>query len=290
MKSHYNKLINLIEETETNKSSFWKPLLKEKNINDLHQNFGFGSFDKQNFFKNILHLIFQIILFRNTISIFFSEEYKIYKNIFKKMCRQIDNDAMRHVFTMKLLKQKINPSKICIIGDGKINFLSGCLKIFPSSKIYSVNLGEVLFHDYSIIKKYDILNDEEIEVAEDIYSLNNNKRLFLIPANKKEILKNQDIELFVNMVSFQEMDIQEIENYFQLILSNKKSKIYCCNREKKKLPDGQEVLFKEYPWKYFDIEFFEDCSWHKRYYSFRPPFIKKYDGNILHCFGAVKNV
>lgn len=289
MKSHLNKLINLIEETEKNKSSFWKPLLKEKNINDLYKNFGFGSFEKRNFFRNILHLIFQVILFKNAISIFFSNEYKIYKNIFKKMNRQIDNDAMRHVFTLKLLKQKINPNKICIIGDGKINFLSGCLKIFPSSKIYSVNLGEVLIHDYSIIKKYDIINDDEIEIAEDTHCLNNNKRLFLIPANKKEILKNQNIDLFVNMVSFQEMDIQEIENYFQLILSNK-SKIYCCNREKKKLPDGQEVLFKEYPWKYFDVEFLEECPWHQKYYSFRLPFIKKYDGNILHCFGAVKNI
>lgn len=287
MKSHYDKLINFIKETDNNKSSFWKPLLKEKNISDLEKNFGFGSFEKKNFLRGILHLFFQIILFRNMLSIFFSKEYKNYKKIFKKMSRQIDNDTMRHIFTFKLLKQKIDPKKICIIGDGKINFLSGCLKIFPSSKIYSINLGEVLFHDYSIIKKYNILDDNEIEVVEDSHFINNKKKLFLIPSSRKDIIRNQDIELFVNMVSFQEMDIQEVEDYFELILSNKAT-IYCCNREKKKLPDGQEVLFEKYPWKDFKMEFFEDCPWHQKYYSFRPPFIKKYDANILHCFGAVK--
>ena len=27
----------------------------------------------------------------------------------------------------------------------------------------------------------------------------------------------------------------------------------------------------------------EDCSWTKKYYEFKPPFINKYDGNIKHA-------
>ena len=49
--------------------------------------------------------------------------------------------------------KKANPNKICVIGDGKANFVIGSFKIFPEAKIYSINLAETLLHDYLIIKK-----------------------------------------------------------------------------------------------------------------------------------------
>ncbi len=93
---------------------------------------------------------------------------------------------------------------------------------------------------------------------------------------------NKKIELFINIASFQEMTTNEINEYFQIIKNNK-SKLYCCNREYKKLPDGEEIYFEKYPFSNSKKIFWENCSWHQKLYSLKPPFIHKYDGNVKHC-------
>ena len=93
---------------------------------------------------------------------------------------------------------------------------------------------------------------------------------------------NKDIDLFVNIASFQEMTIDEIENYFRIIKSNNPL-FYCCNREYKKLVGGEELYFDSYPWGNITKKFNEDCPWHQKLYQVKYPFIKKYDGNIKHC-------
>ena len=78
------------------------------------------------------------------------------------------------------------------------------------------------------------------------------------------------------------MTFSEIENYFDIIKNNK-SLLYCCNREYKKLIGGEELFFDKYPWANGKKIFFEDCTWHKKFYTFRFPFIHFYNGNIKHC-------
>jgi len=43
------------------------------------------------------------------------------------------------------------------------------------------------------------------------------------------------------------MEMSEINNYFEIIKSNK-SLLYCCNREHKKLPDRKNIYFNKFPW------------------------------------------
>lgn len=275
------KLKDFVKSTEIEKSSHWESRLKSMKYDDFSINFGFGSFEEKNFFKSILHFLFSRILFG--LEIFKSEETKVYKNIFNIMNRQIDVDAMRHIYTFNKLKKNIVPKKICTIGDGKANFVLGCLKIYPEAQIYSVNLPEVLIHDYSIISKYRFIEDANIEVVSNKKNLENlNKKLFLIPSSNIGLLLNFNIDLFVNIVSFQEMNMKEIIEYFKIIKSNK-SKLYACNREKKILSGGEVLKFKDYPWGNGKKIFEEDCPWHQKYYSFKPIFFHKYDGNIKHC-------
>jgi len=109
-----------------------------------------------------------------------------------------------------------------------------------------------------------------------------NKQLYIIPSNLKGFLRNKKIDLFINIVSFQEMTVDEIRNYFEIILQEK-SKLYCCNREYTKLPGGEEICFNEYPWNgYTKKHFWEECPWHIKYYTFKPPFIFRYP-KIMHC-------
>ena len=215
-------LKNYIKFTDENKSIFWQEILNNKNIDieNLNKNFGFGSFEKKNFLRSILHFFFSRYLFG--LKIFKTKEYYSYKEIFDKMNRQIDTDAIRHIFTFEKLRNSINPKKVCIIGDGKSNFVIGSYNLFPGAKIFSINLAETLIHDYLILKKYKIIPDDEIQVVSNLGDMDiKNKRLFLIPANKKNLLREQNIDLFVNIVSFQEMNFKEVNSYFKMNSENK---------------------------------------------------------------------
>jgi len=114
------------------------------------------------------------------------------------------------------------------------------------AKIYSVNLSKTLINDFVILNKTNIDLKKSVEVVNDINFISNNEMLTLVPSNFKEFLLNKNIELFINISSFQEMTTSEINNYFEIIKNNK-SKLYCCNREYKRLYDGVELYFDKYP-------------------------------------------
>ena len=277
-----DKLEKFIEFDNKNKSSHWNLYLNSNaNYKNPFESFGFGSYSKKTLFKSFLHYIFSILIFGNNI--FKSETYKNYKIVFDKSKRQITIDTIRHIFTFDLLKSINPPSNVCVIGDGKCNFVIGNLLTFPNSRIFSINLSQTLINDYLILKEMKILDDTEIQIIENEHdAILENKKLILIPSHLKEFLLNKDIDLFVNIASFQEMTIDEIENYFRIIKSNNPL-FYCCNREYKKLVGGEESYFDNYPWGNITKKFNEDCPWHQKFYQVKYPFIKKYDGNIKHC-------
>ena len=116
--------------------------------------------------------------------------------------------------------------------------------------------------------------DYSISLIENLNEINF-KKINLIPAENKKVLLNNNIDLFINIASFQEMTKDQIKNYFDIISSNK-AMLYCCNREYKKLPNGDEIYFKDYPFQNSKTIFFDDCKWYKYYYSLRFPFIHTY--------------
>jgi len=276
------KLEKSIEFSNNNKSSHWRKYLNS-NSNYLNPNrsLGFGTYSKKSLFKTIFHYVFCLLIFDN--SILKSETYKKYKIFLKKSKRQINQDTMRHIFTFDLLKKINSPSNVCVIGDGKCNFIIGSLIIYPDAKIFSVNLSETLINDYMVLKQMKLLDDDDIQVIENEHdSILENKKLILVPSNLKKFLSNKSIDLFVNIVSFQEMPVKEVDNYFSIIKSTN-SLFYCCNREYKKLIGGEELYFNKYPWGNNTKELNEDCPWHQKLYQTKFPFIRKYDGNMKHC-------
>ena len=277
------KLNNYLKKSNNYKSSFWLNRLDDEKYLDTKKFLGFGSFTNNNLVSSLAHKFFQSKIYGNEV--FETEEYKKYKNFFKKQNRVINIDNIQHVFFFKKIRENIKKkiNSACVIGDGKINFLSGMLSIYPEAKIYSINLSEVLIHDYLILKKYNILNEESIcvvEKEEDL--LKPGIKLFLIPPDNSEILKNNRIDLFVNFSSFQEMKFSDIENYFDIVKSNK-SYLYTCNRYHKILPAGEVLNFNDYPWGDGSKIFFEKCEWISKYYSFKYPFFYNYDGDHWHC-------
>ena len=274
------KLISYIDSTDKNKSSHWKKYLdKNSSFRDKASNLGFGTYTSKSY-KDIFHKFLQKLIFGNKV--FKSEIFQKYKKIFDLQNRLIDTDTIRHILTFEKLKNKVNPKKICIIGDGKINGILGAHLTFPDAKIFSVNLSETLINDYVILRDLDIKLAESIELVDKIEFKISNKILHLIPSHLKNFLLDRNIDLFINIASFQEMNVNEINKYF-FIIKNNKSKIYCCNREYKKLFGNEEIYFNKYPWGNPKKLFWEDCPWHKKFYSLKPPFIRNYNGNCIHC-------
>ena len=274
------KLVDFINKTNLNKSSYWKKYLPDNaNYLDEFSHLGFGSYTKKNI-KNYIYNVLTKIIFGNAI--FKTKTYYAYKSVFDKMNRYIDVDTIRHIFTFEKLKEYINPKSICIIGDGKINGILGAHLTFPQAKIYSVNLSEFLINDNLILEKANIDLKKSVTLVEDLNLPYEYKMMVLVPSNNKKFLLNKKIELFINIASFQEMTPNEVNEYFEIIKNNK-SKLYCCNREYKKLPGGEELYFEKYPFSNLKKIFWEDCPWHQKFYSLKPPFIHNYDGNIKHC-------
>ena len=277
------KLKYYLKKSDNHKSSFWINRLDNKRYLDTQKFLGFGSFTENNFISSFFHKNFQKKIYGDEI--FNTEEYKKYENFFKKQNRLINIDNIQHIFFFKKIRDNLNKkiNSACVIGDGKINFLSGMLSIYPKAKIFSINLSEVLIHDYLILKKYNILSDENICVLEKTEDLKKPEvKLFLVPQDNSNILKNNKIDLFVNFSSFQEMRLSDIKNYFDIIKSNK-SYLYTCNRYHKILPAGEVLDFKDYPWGDGSKIFFEKCQWISKYYSFKYPFFHDYDGDHWHC-------
>jgi hypothetical protein len=275
------QLKSCLSSSHKNKSSYWSKHTKNEDFEDIYNILSSGTFFQNDFKKNILHFVFQFFLFNKKI--FFSNEIKTYKKLCAQQNRMFDYDILRHVFTLNMLnKNNLIKDKVCVIGDGKANFVSGCLLQDEETKIYSINLPEVSIQEYSILMKFNIINKKFIKVVNSKEDLNEkNIRLFFVPAENAHLLENTNINLFVNIASFQEMNKNEIIKYFNIIKSNK-AFLYCCNRERKELYDGIITEFDKYPWGDGRVKFNEKCPWFKKYYQFRPPFVKKFLP-IKHC-------
>ena len=87
-----------------------------------------------------------------------------------------------------------------------------------------------------------------------------------------KVLKNKNINLFINIASMQEMKTETVDDYFQVIKSNS-AYFYCCNSEYKKLIGGEELIFDQYPWGDCKTIVSERCPWYKQFYSPKYPFI-----------------
>jgi len=191
-------------------------------------------------------------------------------------------DLTRMSLTLDYLTKKLEflpTSTITIIGDGYGRL--GCLlkAKFPDCKIIQINLGRTLLFDYYYSFKFlPTLNHKLIRDNTDFSE-------FDFAYIEAEVYQNFKFssDLFINIASMQEMNMNQIAGYFELIKSQVKgTHFYCCNRISKILPDGSEINFYDYPWENLEILDDELCPWYQTFPTLKPPFIKKFDGPIKH--------
>jgi putative sugar O-methyltransferase len=287
--SFFHKNLNILEsmlqsnlkKIQDEKSSYWKININKFDFRDPESFLNSGSFTKRSTKQKIFHYLNQRLFFSKLlgINIFKTDIYKNSIKIAKKQNRVLDYDFLRMVFTYYFIVEikKLNFQRICIIGDGKSTLTSIFRTMHPSIEIFYVNLIETTIQDYLTLSQSKIINEKDHIIVQNKNDLNFKKKLYLIPSFNADFLKDKGINLFINICSFQEMEQNILEKYFEIISSNK-SILYHCNRLEKKLDHGHIVRTDQYPIKNGKVILNEQCPWHSFYYV--PYFKKKYFGGV----------
>lgn len=285
MSKNLDILKKYLYDSEENMSSYGIYHIKGKNFKEIENPMNSGTFVKANNIRKIKYLfayILQILIWRKEM--FKNEFIKRYQNLCKQQSRIMNYELIIHGIVLKILNNKnILKDNICVIGDGKANFVNGVINFDGIEKIYSINLPEALIQDYIILTQFKTIDENLIKIVENEDDLNDKgKKIFLIPAKNKEFLKSKGINLFVNMHSFQEMPIRETHKYIEIVLSNS-AFLYSLNREEKIMYDGTIIKYADYGLnKKGEIIFDEEAKFVKYYYNSRIPFIHRKRSKIIN--------
>ena len=259
--------------------------------------FGDGKKPYSPFIKPAHHLLqrrYRKMVPNNT---FFQETYKNAQANALRNSSRFSLDTLRQVLTLTHLKAHnlISENNISlVIGDGFACMGLLLLQSGIAKKVIMINLTKTLFVDVAHAitlpelseNKTVVLLDNENDLKKAVN--NDNIKMIFIEAVNCEILHASEADLVFNIASMQEMDMKNINIYFnqmRKIARKKPVYFYCCNRELKTFPDNTKIEFSSYPWKEQDKHYFDElCPWHQDYYRLIPKFYFPYDGPIIHRF------
>ena len=248
--------------------------------------FGVSEFNKATVFSFIKHVP-RAILIRRLLRKHRARKKTIgaARRIVEKLGILFEFDHAKHVLIYDLI-DSYNlfdcDNYVCVIGDGHGFFGTLIRELRPDVKLVFVNLGRNLFLDVHRFDQY-FPNVVDVSLLGKDREVHTNVDTIFLVAEHIEQLDSLAIDLWVNVASMQEMNIQTINKYFEFISSSKTSSyFYCCNREEKTLPDGSVVRFADYPWKNCEIIFDELSPWYQRFPISKPPFWRSFDGPHRH--------
>jgi hypothetical protein len=291
-----NRLRDSLDEKEAGASSHWQYMHSTFSYKDgeLVGVRGFGNLSNPYF--DFFHSLFQSPYRKMGVGYPLCESaIETGKIIAKRQLRAFNFDFLRQALTCGFLDHYVpkvfcNKGYVMIIGDGFGSLTSLILSLFPKSRVFLINLRKTLLVDLMYIKKglpdisFGLIEDEKgLLEAQNDPSL----RLIACIADNFHLIEKIPVALGINIASFQEMNPLVIEGYFRFLrkapVSDSYTYLYCCNRLEKKLFDGMIVRFIEYPWESGDTIMIDElCPWHQTYYSFIPPFYRRFDGPIQH--------
>lgn len=297
----FNHLTTVLHKKERVSSSHWDLYHSDFSFTNgkLKGVKGFGHLNTHyGILSNWIHFFFQRKYIKlSSRSQFFSHLKNSGISIAKVQKRAFGLDILRQVLTLDFLNQnKVlgNIENTLIIGDGFGTLTSIMLMNNLSKTIFLVNLRKTLLVDLLYLKK--VIGSERfdkevvmISTPNDLKKIKSDIRIVAIEAENYDIISQINKDLVINIVSFQEMDMEVINNYLKYIYSQKTPfYFYLCNRENKCLPDGSLISFKNYKFKKNDKVIIDElCPWHQDFYTFRPPFKMKYDGPIRHQIRSI---
>lgn len=270
-------------------SSHWKLYGNTQKANYLTetclslQGVGFGDYENRTrltTFDQIKNLLPSITA--RLFLLHLPKEFRVFaKNLASITDKTLNHDIVRLTKSAEIISRYINElqfKRVMIIGDGYGTLGSLLSKIHPELLIIQVNLGRSLLFDLAFSAK--ALRDKSHELIEDLSDI----KLEAINYAPAEDVSNIDIkiDLFISIESFQEMDIQVVQDYFSLMrMQSTDTFLYSANRLLKTLPDSSEIRKENYGWQSSDKILFQRNPWWLNWGIRRgPPFIFRMDGLI----------
>ena len=283
----FSHLAAVVDEAEESRSSFWDYEVGNFKVDvngEIQGETVLGTVSaKTDIFRTLAHKLLQSPfrwLSGGTPELGFIESHA--RTIAQRQGRQYTFDMMRQALTVAFARKAIvrdqKGSCNLVIGDGYGVLTALLLLDDPTVPTICVNLTKSLLIDLAQIKKAfpevePFLVTNEAEFSEAL--VQPNTRLIAVRADDAGILKSTPIHAAFNVVSMQEMELDVVASYFDILRENPAAQtvFYCCNKLWKQLPDGTEVKFHDYPWRDSDAIVSEGpCHWSQWIYNARPPF------------------
>ena len=285
MDKNLENLKKYLASSEENMSAYGKRHILNSDYHNLEEGMNSGTLvklSKIRLIKYYLSIIPQLLIFK---SVMLKNSFiKKYKLICAEHKRQFNLELIIHAIVLEKLDNKnLLNGNICTIGDGKANFVNGVIHNKNINKIYSVNLPQALIQDYLVLTKYKIIEPNLIKVVNEKKDLlDQEAKIFLVPAANKILMENKNINLFVNMFSFQEMPLSETHGYIEVAKKNS-AYLYSLNRDEKAMYDGTIIRYQNYGLKKdSEVLFEEEAKFVEKYYNAKFPFIHIREDKILN--------
>ena len=251
-------------------SSHWKNYLPYMNIQESSKRIHVNSQGVANLTKlNMLNTIrFGLGAVKCIIHYFrYCKDVEIFLQILKislKTRRMINFDMTKHGILFSILKKEgylqNTHGRVTIIGDG-FGF-AGCLIKAISQK------KQIHFHNLSRNTKLDILFTTLF--------LESNSLKDMTYSNAEFTSQLPLSELFINVASFGEMNLEQISSYLQTI-RNQSGTLISLNRESKTLPDNKIIKIEEYGWLNSDEIVLDEEA---EFYRFDPSTGRRFEGSF----------
>jgi hypothetical protein len=255
------------------------------------QGIGFGDYENsanlraQDKLRNmILSLACRVAIFSLPLNI-----RKIVRKLAATTSREVNPDFIRlSKSAVKICThiELFQVKRVMIIGDGYGTLACLLYEMVPELTIVQVNLGRCLVFDLAFTTKaYKFARHELIDSLLKIHA----QAFNYLPAEDMDKV-DVEIELFIAIESFQEMDIEIVNSYFEMMRKQKTgTHLYSANRLSKALPDGNVIRKEDYGWNLNDKTLSSRTPWWLNWgIRRRPPFVFRMDGIIEEAIIKLK--
>jgi hypothetical protein len=196
--------------------------------------------------------------------------------------RQTTLDFVRQALALAFIRAHVSLDRTdeasLVIGDGFGVMTALLLLALPKRRVVLANLTKPLLLDLVNVRKSVpgvslALVSSAAEMDEALARAD--LRLIAVRADDSGLIQRAPIGLAVSMASMQEMNPPVFAEYFRILRTNpaERTAFYCANRMWKKLYDGTEVRFDDYPWRAGDEMLYDGpVPWEELHYDKKPPF------------------
>jgi len=165
----------------------------------------------------------------------------------------LSDTTIKSYFYLQLIENEfsnLKNSTVCEIGAGTGNMASLFFHHF-NNKIFLIDLPKTLFLSFAYLAQ--TCPNARIALPNEIEEGGFNSEsydIIMLTPQQTSTIKNKDIDLVLNIHSMQEMNIETIQLYFDLVdrIIKPQGYFFCANRMEK-IMNGKAIRFLNYPWR-----------------------------------------